>query len=311
MRLGCCWQVNGRYLPRPVSVKYWLWPLTTNLCPPWRISCAGAEWCCFDRVWSCPLCAGPGVSQVVRAKVSPHLCWAQSHPVWAVEQSEMAATGAGLGDSQVKPSCESRLAAASPRPRDHWCQLSFVWEDLGSCAAWAKTAIPMEKQLEWASKLGGELVGRSVLARLVESQIWHQVAGSVALCEKGLGKGQWPLLAPMPDTSFSSSMPLVPFQQLSSAGAQREWVWVGESECGFFKWNCLELQKFLPPAQSPLVVQLEVVGTYLPSTGTLVWSWVYSLLRRPSQIFIHHMWVWDQHIPCLHPSYQTGWMRFP
>ena len=24
--------------------------------------------------------------------------------------------------------------------------------------------------------------------------------------------------------------------------------------------------------------------------------------------FIHHMWMWDQPVPCLHPSYQSGWM---
>ena len=26
--------------------------------------------------------------------------------------------------------------------------------------------------------------------------------------------------------------------------------------------------------------------------------------------YIYHMWVWDQTIPCLHPSYQFGWMWF-
>ena len=44
----------------------------------------------------------------------------------------------------------------------------------------------MEKQLWWASKLGGaeslgiSKAGLTVLARLIESQIWHQSAGSVA-----------------------------------------------------------------------------------------------------------------------------------
>ena len=42
--------------------------------------------------------------------------------------------------------------------------------------------------------------------------------------------------------------------------------------CGFFKRNCLGLQKFLPPTQSPLFLQPEVVGTYFPSTGTLGWG---------------------------------------
>ena len=34
-------------------------------------------------------------------------------PACAIDQSEMVATCAGLGDSQAKPNCESRLAAAS------------------------------------------------------------------------------------------------------------------------------------------------------------------------------------------------------
>ena len=68
-------------------------------------------------VCSCPLDAQvSGVSQVVQAKVSPHLCFAQIHPARAVEQSEMAANCAGLGDSQAKITCESRLAAAIAGP---------------------------------------------------------------------------------------------------------------------------------------------------------------------------------------------------
>ena len=43
----------------------------------------------------------------------------------------------------------------------------------------------MEKQLEWAHKLGGleplgiSKVSQTVLARLMESQIWHQPTSSV------------------------------------------------------------------------------------------------------------------------------------
>ena len=44
----------------------------------------------------------------------------------------------------------------------------------------------MEKQLRWAHKLGGveslgiSKAGQTVLPRLMRSQIWHQLAGSVA-----------------------------------------------------------------------------------------------------------------------------------
>ena len=40
--------------------------------------------------------------------------------------------------------------------------------------------------------------------------------------------------------------------------------------CGFFKRNCLGLQKFFPLTQS--LLEPEVVGTYLPGTGTLGWG---------------------------------------
>ena len=50
---------------------------------------------------------------MVQDKVTPLLCFPRGHPAWAIKQSEMVATRAGLGDSQAKPSCESRLAAAS------------------------------------------------------------------------------------------------------------------------------------------------------------------------------------------------------
>ena len=54
----------------------------------------------------------------------------------------------------------------------------------------------MEEHLGWAYKLGGvesqgiSRVGQTVLARLMESQIWHQPAGSMALQEDGSEKGQ-------------------------------------------------------------------------------------------------------------------------
>ena len=32
--------------------------------------------------------------------------------------------------------------------------------------------------------------GQTVLARVMESQLWHQIAGSMVLCGEGLEKGQ-------------------------------------------------------------------------------------------------------------------------
>ena len=62
------------------------------------------------------------------------------------------------------------------------------------------------------ASLGIYKAGQTVLARLMESQIWLQPAGSVALQVEGPEKGQWLLLTLMPDTSASPSMPLVPFK---------------------------------------------------------------------------------------------------
>ena len=114
----------------------------------------------------------------------------------------------------------------------------------------------MEKQCGWSCKLDGEdslgisKPGQIELIRLMESQIWQQLASPVAPCQEGLEKGQWPLLASRWDTSASPNMSLVPFKLPPIARAQRKWVWVRESMCGFFKRNCLGLQKFLPPTQS-------------------------------------------------------------
>ena len=95
-----------------------------------------------------------------------------------------------------------------------------------------RPAIQVEKQLGWACKLGGTEslgisgVGQTVLAMLMEPQIWHQPAGSVALKRaqktgKGLytpfylGESCSPALALMPDNSVSPWMPLVPFKLLA------------------------------------------------------------------------------------------------
>ena len=45
-----------------------------------------------------------------------------------------------------------------------------------------------------------------------------------------------------------------------NAGARREWVWVGESICGFHKRNCLGLQQPPLPTQYPLVFAARSCG---------------------------------------------------
>ena len=78
----------------------------------------------------------------------------------------------------------------------------------------------MEKQLGWDHKLGGEKslgisrADQTVLAKPMESHIWHQLVSSVTQWGEGLEKGQWPLLTLMPDFSLSPSMPPVTFKLL-------------------------------------------------------------------------------------------------
>ena len=50
-------------------------------------------------MWSVAGYTGSGVSLIVQPP--PVSSW--GHPAWAIKHSEMAATCAGLGDSQVKP----------------------------------------------------------------------------------------------------------------------------------------------------------------------------------------------------------------
>ena len=133
----------------------------------------------------------------------------------------------------------------------------------------------MVKQLGWAHKLCGaksveiSKVGQTVLARFMESQLWHQPSGSVlGGCRKGTSSACFDARH-----LVSPCVSLVPFKLQPAAGAQREWVWVGESVCvcslrgtawcssSFFHW--LNLCWCLQP---------EVVGTYLPGTGTLGWG---------------------------------------
>ena len=70
----------------------------------------GTGWWCSDMVCSCPLDAltlgFPGWYRPRSAATSVF----PSATLTDLKQFEMAATCAGLGDSQVKPSCEYRLA---------------------------------------------------------------------------------------------------------------------------------------------------------------------------------------------------------
>ena len=65
-------------------------------------------------------------------------------------------------------------------------------------------------QVGWDSVSGNLQSGQTVLARSMESQIWHPLAISVALSGEGSEKGQWPLPA------FLSGRKLFPSSHLDA-----------------------------------------------------------------------------------------------
>ena len=122
-----------------------------------------------------------------------------------------------------------------------------------------------------------------------------------------LGESCPPALTLMPDIPVPPCMPLVPFKLLlqcwnSEVGSLCKFM------CGFFKRNCLRPQKFLHWLNSCWFLQSEIMGIYLPATGTLeaggglVCVWDSSPLRYPSWTFIHNTWMWQQSIQHLHLS---------
>ena len=129
-----------------------------------------------------------------------------------------------------------------------------------------RPAIDMEKQLGWGGVSGDLQGGANSVSQFDGVSYMAPAAGSVALWGEGSEKGQWPLLALMPDTSVPPCVPLVPFKLLPQCWSS-EGVSLSKSICGFFKGNCLGLQNFLPLTQSPLVLTARSCGD-LPS-----WHW--------------------------------------
>ena len=85
-------------------------------------------------------------------------------------------------------------------------------------------AIHMEKQHGWACELSGveflgiSKMGQTVLARLMESQIWHQL---ISFIGEGLRKG---IMGSAHLDARHFSVSLYATGAYPSAGAQREWV---------------------------------------------------------------------------------------
>ena len=159
----------------------------------------------------------------------------------------------------------------------------------------------------------------------MECQIWYQPASSDVLWREG-SEGQWPLPTFLSGKKlclsshlcaryFNSSLYATSAFQATTPVLDFRGISMCKSMCGFIKRNCLGLQKFLPLTPSPLVFAARSYGNlsswhWKHGLGGLVWGWESSLLRYPSWIFIHLTWMWNQTVPQLHPSYQSGWKWF-
>ena len=123
----------------------------------------------------------------------------------------MAATCAGLGDSQAKPVCESRLLVPGLGLIEASCCLFARIEEVVKHEP--RSAIHMEKQLGWAHKLDGRSLWGSprwVSVRQVDGIL--AVAPVCWLCWERARKGA--MASAHPDARYLSLpfMPLVPFK---------------------------------------------------------------------------------------------------
>ena len=97
-----------------------------------------------------------------------------------------------------------------------------------------------------------------------------------------LGENCPPATTLVPNTSVPPCMPLGPFKLLP-------WCWISvgvslsKSICGFFKRDCVGSRSFFHQLNSHWFLQPEVMGTYLPDTGTLGWGALYGAITPHSQ----------------------------
>ena len=152
----------------------------------------------------------------------------------------------------------------------------------------------------------------------MESQIWcsHSVRketmAAAWLLEFYLG-GSCPLaLALMPDTAFSPSMLLVPFQLLPKSWSPEEVsLCKSKDHCGPFKRRCLRIlvSSAVPtPTDSARSYGDLSSWPWNPGLGGVVWGWDPLLLRYSSRFSstTHGCGTALPISPPLCPSYQSG-----
>ena len=100
----------------------------------------------------------------------------------------------------------------------------------------------------------------------------------------------------MPDISVPPHMPLVPFKLLPHCWSS-EGVSLNKFVCGYFKRNCLRLQKFLPSTQSLLVFAARSYGDFSSWHWNLGWGgvvWGYDSL--PPELSLPNFYLPHVHV---------------
>ena len=151
--------------------------------------------------------------------------------------------------------------------------------------------------------------GQMVLARLVESQIWHLPASSVGwifqkrvngLCPPfWLGESCFPAFAFMLDISIPPCISLVPSKQLPLCWRSAE-VSLCKSMCGSLWVTAWDYRSFFSWLNLCCFLQEEGMGTYVPGTRTLDWGPGVGLGPLAPRISLLNFYPCMWHQPVLH-----------
>lgn len=220
----------------------------------------------------------------------------------------------------------------------------LVLENLDKSEAWAKIGHLYGKATENSIGGPESWVGQglrespvcvwreTVLTRLMESQIWHLPAllGEGSSKEKASASTSVRKKAILQLSSWYQAIKFFPISlwclsscccyphptTFSLPPAQRKWVRVREcmSPLRGMLWTSADSVSL--SFNPRWFLQSEVMCTSLLSTGTLGWgAWCATKTPRSSgvtstakillQVFICHIWMWDQPILCLWPSGQS------
>ena len=157
----------------------------------------------------------------------------------------------------------------------------------------------------------------------MESLIWHSHAGSLGLCRGGWEEGQQSLFDFLSGRKISPSTWLDARHLISSlyaTGAFQAATLVLSFREIEYEWVCVWfLREKMTGTLEFLLLNSSPFNFAARNNGNLSSLWWKLGLQVPvvrceslSQNIPHKnfppRWIWDLSIPCLHPSFQSGWM---